>query len=138
MEERPINDHSYEQFLAEEQLMGSRCAKCDALYAPPRSICTNCYASDMRWEAMQGTGTLAAFTCIAIGPSFMASEGFGRENPYCTGAVRLAEGPRLVARIEGVDAKSPETIRIGTPMRVKYLHRGDVKARAFVAFEPCE
>jgi uncharacterized OB-fold protein len=30
MEERPFSDISYEQFLSEEKLMGSRCKKCDA------------------------------------------------------------------------------------------------------------
>jgi len=38
MEERPFSDISYEQYLKEEKLMGSRCKKCGDLFAPPRSI----------------------------------------------------------------------------------------------------
>ena len=39
----------------------------------------------------------------------MVEEGYDRNNPYCSGAVELVEGPRVVARIEGVDTLHPET-----------------------------
>ena len=137
MPQRPVNDHGYEQFLAEEKLMGCRCASCKALFVPPRSICPRCHGTDMEWEAVSGTGHLAAFTCIAIGPAFMAEEGFGRDNPYVTGVVELDEKARVVARIEGVDARHPESIAVGTPMRARFLHRGSEDApRTFLAFEP--
>jgi len=57
--------------------MGSWCEHCDEVYVPPRPICAKCRRSAMHWEEMKGTGKLAAFTCIAIGPSFMRVEGFG-------------------------------------------------------------
>ena len=123
MEARPMSDYWFEQFLNEEKLMGSRCQKCGALFVPPRSVCINCYSSKMQWEEMEGVGKLAAFTCISIGPPAMIDEGYDRDNPYCTGVVELDESPRVVARIEGVDALHPENIRIGTPLEVKFLHR---------------
>ena len=61
MEERPFSDISYELFLNEEKLMGSHCKACGTHYVPPRSICINCYRSDMKWVEMQGKGKLAAF-----------------------------------------------------------------------------
>jgi uncharacterized OB-fold protein len=79
----------------------------------------------MEWVMMKGTGTLRAFTCIAVGPPSMQEEGYGRDNPYCSGVVELDEGVKIVARIEGVDTKKPETIEIGTPLRVKFLHRNN-------------
>ena len=137
MAERPVNDHSFEQFLSEEKLMGSRCTQCNALFVPPRSVCTACYSTSMEWTETRGEGTLAAFTCIGIGPSFMAAEGYDRKNPYCTGVVELEEKARVVARIEGVDTLHPETIKVGTPMKVKFLHRGsDDSSTTFLAFEP--
>ena len=137
MEERPISDISYEQYLREEKLMGSRCTHCNALYVPPRPICVECRCGDMAWEEMSGKGKLRAFTCIAIGPSFMRAEGYDRNNPYCSGVVELDEGARVDARIEGVDAKNPESIKIGTPLRVKFLHRPeDGTSRTYLAFKP--
>ena len=91
----------------------------------------------MKWKEMKGGGTLTAFTCISIGPSFMADEGYDRENPYCTGVVELEEKARVVARIEGVDTRNPEQIKIGTPLTVKFLHRGSSdNPKTFLAFEP--
>jgi uncharacterized OB-fold protein len=137
MEARPFNDISYEQFLSEEKLMGSRCKECGVLSVPPRSICTKCYGSEMKWVEMKGKGELAAFTCIAIGPPFMIKEGYDRKHPYVCGVVELQEGVRVVARIEGVDGSQPETIKIGTPLRVEFLRRreGD-SSTTFLAFRP--
>jgi uncharacterized OB-fold protein len=137
MEERPFNDISYERFLSEEKLMGSRCQKCGTLAVPPRSICIKCYGSEMEWVEMNGKGKLAAFTSIAIGPPFMIKEGYDRKHPYVSGVVELEEGTRVVARIEGVDASKPETIKIGTPLRVMFLHRGEgANSATFLAFRP--
>jgi uncharacterized OB-fold protein len=137
MEERPFSDISYAKFLAEEKLMGSRCAHCDALYVPPRPICICCHHGDMQWEEMLGRGKLAAFTCIGIGPAFMIAEGFNRRNPYCSGVIALDEGVRVDARIEGVDPNNPETIKVGMPLTVKFLHRqlGN-QAKTYLAFAP--
>ena len=72
---------------------------------------------------MQGTGKLAAFTCIAIGPPFMIEQGFDRNNPYCSAVIELAEGPRVVARVEGVDARQPEEIRVGMRLVARFAQR---------------
>lgn len=137
MEEKHFSDISYEQFLNEEKLMGSRCKQCGAFYVPPRPICIKCYASEMEWVQTKGKGKLAAFTCIAVGPPFMMEEGYDRTRPYVSGVVELEEGARVVARIEGVDGSKPETIKIGTPLRVEFLHRGEGEDSAtFLAFRP--
>ena len=137
MEERPFSDISYEQFLSEEKLMGSRCKKCDARYVPPRSICVKCYSSDMEWVEMKGKGRLAAFTCITVAPPFMMVQGYNRKNPYISGVVELEEGGRVDARIEGIDPAKPEEIKVGTPLKAKYLHKqvGE-KKETYLAFEP--
>jgi uncharacterized OB-fold protein len=86
---------------------------------------------------MKGNGELAAFTCIAIGPPFMIKEGYDRKHPYVSGVVELEGGARVVARIEGVDGNEPETIRIGTPLKVEFLHRGEAEnPMTFLAFRP--
>jgi uncharacterized OB-fold protein len=137
MAEIPSSDISFENFIKAEKLMGSRCRACGACYVPPRSICIKCHASDMQWVQMKGRGRLAAFTCISIPPPFMMAQGYHRKNPYCTGVVELEEGARVDARIEGVDAAKPEEIKVGMPLKVKFLHRnvGEKKTTG-LAFEP--
>jgi len=137
MEERPFSDISYYQFLNEERLMGSKCKACGQLYVPPRHFCSECHGNDMEWHEFKGEGELAAYTCIFVGPPWMVEQGYDRKNPYCTGVVKLEEGPRIVARIEGVDAGKPEEINIGTPLEVEYLHRGEgEEMRTSLAFRP--
>jgi len=137
MEERPLSDITYYQFIDEEKLMGSKCKECGQLYVPPRHFCIECHSSDMEWHRMEGKGELAAFTCIFIGPPFMVEQGFDRKNPYCTGVVKLEEGPRVVARIEGVDAGDPESIKVGTPLEVEFLHRAEGEEEVVtLAFRP--
>ena len=137
MEQRPISDIVYDQYLAEEKLMGTRCEKCDTLYVPPRPICPECGGGHMRWVDMSGAGKLAGFTLISIGPSFMREEGYDRKNPYFVGVVELDEGARVDARIEGFDPGAPDAIKIGTPVKAKFLHRGtEMEPRTFLAFEP--
>jgi len=136
MEEKPFSDFIYEQFLNEEKLMGSRCKKCGALFSPPRPICIKCNANEMDWVEMKGEGKLVAFTTIAVGTPLMIEEGYDREHSYCTGVVELEEGARTVARIEGVNTGMPETIKIGTPLTVQFLHRGEgEKMKTFLAFK---
>ena len=137
MAEKPINDYGFEQFLNEGKLMGSRCNVCGMLYVPPRSLCPQCRRSDMEWAEMAGEGTLVAFTSISIGTPAMIKEGCDRNNPYCSGAVELVEGARVVARIEGVDSLHPETIEVGMPLRVKFLNKGtDDNRTTVLAFSP--
>lgn len=137
MAERPFSDISYQQFLQEEKLMGSKCQKCGALYAPPRPICIKCHGTQMQWIEMKGKGKLAAFTCIAVGPPFMIKEGYDRKRPYISGVVALEEGVKVDARIEGFDSTKPETIKIGTPVVARFLHRGEGENRkTFLAFSP--
>ena len=137
METRLINDVSYEAYLKEGKLMGTTCRSCGARFLPPMPICTECHKPEMDWDEVGGKGKLVSFTCIAVAPPSMKEEGFDRNNPYCLGVVELDEGVRVVARIQGVDARHPETIRIGTPLRKTILHRGEGEhARAVLAFEP--
>jgi uncharacterized OB-fold protein len=91
----------------------------------------------MGWVELKGKGKLATFTCIRVGPPWMVEQGYDRNHPYCSGVVELEEGVKIDARIEGVDATKPETIKIGMPLAVAYLHHGEgEKMETFLAFKP--
>jgi uncharacterized OB-fold protein len=66
----------------------------------------------------------------------MLEAGYGRENPYCTGIVQLDEGPSISAQILGVDVKNPAGIKIGMPLTIDFVERGEEEAqRTFLAFK---
>jgi uncharacterized OB-fold protein len=137
MEGRPFNDTSYEQFLNERKIMGSKCKKCGALALPPRPICVSCLGSEMEWVQFKGTGSMAAFTSIVVAPPYMVKEGFDRNNPYVVGVIELDEGVKAVARIVGVDPKNPGQIRVGTPLKAEFPEKGVGSGKgAFLTFKP--
>ena len=137
MSELPISDHSYQCYLNRGKLMGVRCASCGKFFVPPQAVCSACNGTALSWTPAKGTGKLVAFTCIAVGPASMVAEGFGPDNPYCTGVIELDEKTRVVARIEGVDAQNPESIKIGLPLQAVFQPRGDRDDReAILIFKP--
>ncbi|MFC2066379.1 Zn-ribbon domain-containing OB-fold protein [Chloroflexota bacterium] len=137
MEERPISTQSFHKFLNENKLMGSKCKKCGTVYSPPRPICLSCRSDEMGWVELKGKGKLLTFTSIYVGPPSMVAQGYNRTNPYCSGVVGLEEGVNIDARIEGVDANNPETIKIGMPLTVDFLHHGEgEQMETYLAFRP--
>lgn len=137
MSKKPFTRASFIEFLVDGRLTGSRCESCGRVHVPPRPLCPTCHGDEMAWIEMEGRGQLVAFTTVHIGPKMMIEQGYDRKNPYCTGIVELAEGPRISARIRGVDAKQPEAIEIGTPVVFQPPGRAESgERRAFVAFRP--
>jgi uncharacterized OB-fold protein len=108
---------SFNAYLVEDKkLVGVRCRSCGVLSPEPRPMCRSCHGRDMEWLEFSGKATLSTFTSISIVPVSMANKGYGRDNPYCTGIVTLEEGPRISARITGVDAQNPQNIKPGIDM----------------------
>ncbi|MFC1934920.1 Zn-ribbon domain-containing OB-fold protein [Chloroflexota bacterium] len=137
MEERPFSDISYHQFLSEEKIMGSKCKKCGALYAPPRPICIKCRGIEMQWVEMRGKGKLVAFTCIAVVTPVMTKAGYDKQHPYVVGVVELEEGVKVDAHIKGIDGTKPEAIKIGTPLVVEFPHSSKGKdSQIILTFRP--
>jgi uncharacterized OB-fold protein len=133
MSDRPFTAAAFDQFLSESKLMASRCTSCGAVHLPPRAICPTCFGETLAWIETTGRGALAAYTAIAIGPAAMQAAGYTRENPYVSGLVTLEEGPTISALILGVDARHPESIRIGQPLVAGYEPIG---GRTVLAFRP--
>jgi uncharacterized OB-fold protein len=53
------------------------------------------------------------------------------------GVVELEEGLKVVARITGLDARKPEQIKVGTPLKVEFIHTGEGSNRkTILAFKP--
>lgn len=125
VEQREFTASSFNKYLGEKKLMGSKCKKCGALYLPPRPLCAACQSNDMEWFEFSGKGKIAAFTAVAVAPTVMLNQGLGRNNPYVSGVVLTAEGPGISARITGVDGKKPETIKVGTPVHMEVLERAE-------------
>ena len=137
MSENEFTSTAYNKFLNEHKLMGTRCRADGRVYLPPRPIAPDTQSQEIEWIELSGRGKLAAFTIIYIAPSAMIAAGYDRKNPYCVGVVELAEGSKVSAQIMGVDVLHQEQIKIGMPLKAKFVERGEGEAKkTFLAFEP--
>ncbi len=122
---RPFNHTGFNQLLAEQKLMAARCTACGEIYLPPRPLCPRCYHSEMEWIELSGEGQLEGYTLVYVGLPAMTAEGYSRQKPYCSGVVRLKEGPAVAAQIVGEDGALPEPIQVGMPLCAVFLERGN-------------
>jgi uncharacterized protein len=120
---------SFYEYLANHQLMGSRCVCDGETYLPPRAFCPHCAKQDMQWMEYSGKGKLLSFTVVYIGPAAMISAGFDRKKPYCVGIVELEEGPRISAMITGIDPLQPAAVPLGCPVTLDIQDLGPEGAR---------
>lgn len=128
---------AFSSFLNEHRLMASIDTKSDAIFLPPRPLNPANFSTEMEWKELSGKGVLEGYTIVYIAPTAMLEAGYSRKNPYCVGVVKTEEGPMISALILGVDPLQPESIRIGTPLKVKFIDRGEGDSqKTFLAFEP--
>lgn len=135
--DKELTLQNYLEYITSKKLMGSKCEDCGELYVPVRSLCTKCNSPNLQWVEMSGNGELAAFTCITVGTPYFIEKGYDRKKPYCFSVIKLDEGPMVSAQLVGVDESKPDTIKIGTPVKVKFLET-EIKGESKIdlGFEP--
>jgi len=136
-EEKEFTIQNYLEFIQNKKLMGSKCKDCSTMYVPVRKLCTACNSLNMEWIPLSGKGELAAFTSITVGTPYFIELGYDRNRPYCFSVIKLEEGPMVSAQLVGVDESKPDNIKIGTPLKVKFLEnelKGETKID--LGFEP--
>jgi len=137
MTENSLNSKEFQQAIAQDLLIGSRCLTCGNISIPQRQICPRCHSDKAERIQTSGRGSLAAFTVIYVPPTSMAEAGYNAKNPYCVGIVNLEEGARISAQIVGLDLSDPSAIKIGLPLKQTFVVRGEGdSAKKFLAFEP--
>ena len=95
------------------ELWVQRCGGCGALRFPARALCSECLASGADWVQVSGRGEIFSFNVMHQ----VYHPGFAAEVPYAVVVVQLAEGPKLLSNLVGVD---PHAIRIGMPVQVVF------------------
>ncbi|MEJ2037617.1 MAG: Zn-ribbon domain-containing OB-fold protein [Desulfosarcinaceae bacterium] len=102
-----IND--FIDYLEKGKVMGTRCKACGQVFFPPRADCCQCFASDMEWFEVTGSGTLATYTHLAYAPV-----GFEQDLPYSLAVLDYGDY-RVFGRLAAdVDMDS---LRVGQKMQ---------------------
>jgi len=114
-------EQQYEAFLAEGRFMLLRSRQSGRCFWFPRVAEPGTGSTDLEWVAASGAGTVYSTTVI-------------RQKPptpnYNLALIDLAEGPRLMSRVDGIP---PEDVRIGMAVRAKIVREGE---RPILVFEP--
>ena len=92
------------------------CLACDAPFFYPRTLCPRCGSRELEWRRASGRGTLHAF-CIQHATPLPE---FRDLVPFVTALVELAEGPRMMSRLVGVDP-DPAVVRCEMPLVVDFV-----------------
>lgn len=109
----------WDEALAQGRLLLQRPLTGGPAIFPPREFAPGT-GEALEWVEASGHGTVYSATWVQRKPP---------EPPYNVVLVDLAEGARMMARVVGV---SPETLRIGMPVRAR-IAEGPV-----VVFDPVE
>jgi hypothetical protein len=95
------------------ELRVQRCQGCGALRFPARAVCSQCLSAESEWVPVSGRGEIYSFNVMHQ----VYHPGFAAAVPYAVVLVQLAEGPRMISNVVGVD---PHALRIGLPVRVVF------------------
>ncbi|HEY8467006.1 MAG TPA: OB-fold domain-containing protein [Solirubrobacterales bacterium] len=95
----------YARRIAEGELPYQRCDACGEAVFFPRVVCPHCGSTELEWQQSEGRGTVYSATTI-----------YSRSrDPYTVALVDMAEGFRLMTRIEDAVPGQPP---IGEQVRV--------------------
>jgi uncharacterized OB-fold protein len=125
--EAPVDDLAADFFAWHRrgELRLQRCPACTTYLHPPRLLCPTCLAGTLEWAPVSGQGTV--FSWIVTHRALTSAT--AALGVYVSALVELAEGPRLLTRLVGVE---PDEVRAGLPVSVAYEpDPGDVVRAVF-------
>lgn len=120
--EGPGPENTFRTALADGKFLIQRCEACAAHVFYPRALCPVCGSPKLACLEASGAGEVYSTTTIRQAPD--------KGGDYNLSMVTLAEGPRLMTQIVGID---PSDVRIGMSVRAVIRKAGESPA---VFFEP--
>jgi uncharacterized protein len=103
----------YWEAARQGRLLIAECVACGKVHHYPRPFCPFCWSEDVQPVQASGTGTLYTYSTVYVND--LAP--FRDRLPYVAAIVELAEGPRLMTTIEGVE---PERLEVGMAVTVVF------------------
>jgi len=111
----------YLAFLEEGRFMLQRSRASGAFHFFPRVAAPLTGDTDLEWVEASGRGTVHATTAVHRRPPAA---------PYNVALIDLAEGPRLMSRVDGIPA---EDVQIGMAVKAKIVRE---EGQPLLVFEP--
>jgi uncharacterized protein len=109
-----------------DELAIQRCVPCSTFYFYPRPFCPHCQSDQVEWRTVSGEATLYSYVIVS-----QPIPGFESDVPYVLAVVTLAEGPRMMTNIVGVDPV-PEQLELDMELKAVFEWQGAWKVPRFV------
>lgn len=106
-------EQEYFEFLKAGKLMIQQCEDTGEFIFYPRVIAPRSGSARLKWVQVSGNATVHAATVMR--PK-------APEPPYNVVMVELAEGPRMISRVE---MRDPTAVKIGMKVRARIVNNGD-------------
>lgn len=119
--EGPGPDAVYREALLAGRFQIQACRDCGQYSFPPRVFCKHCGSGALEWKPASGKGTVYATSAVRNRPD--------RGGDHNVSLVELAEGPRLLTRVDG---PGPAEVAIGTAVTARIVVENEVP---FVVFD---
>jgi len=110
---QPGPEHLYKEKLAQGRFEIQKCGACGKHVYYPRVICPHCGADKLDWVTASGSGVVYSTTVVRRKPE--------AGGDYNVALVDLAEGPRMMSRVAGVD---PAAVKIGMKVKARVADDG--------------
>ncbi|MEW4982545.1 MAG: OB-fold domain-containing protein [Cycloclasticus sp.] len=120
----PGPDQIYSDFLKNDVFSLPKCQDCHEFHFFPRVVCPHCGSFNLEWQPVSGRGEVYSTTTIRRKPE--------RGGNYNVCHVTLAEGPRLMSRVEGIDSLD---VKIGDQVTAVINKDEDAP---FIVFTPAQ
>ena len=104
----PGPDEIWRSALAEGRFMLQQCRQCGACRFPPALVCRDCGSPDLVWKEASGHGAVYSATTVRE-----------REGNYNVALIDLAEGARMMSRVEGI---APDAVHIEMKVEARIVH----------------
>tara|TARA_B100000315_G_scaffold199522_1_gene191398 strand:+ start:1503 stop:1943 length:441 start_codon:yes stop_codon:yes gene_type:complete len=117
-------DAEFHRRLTAGEFCLQKCRSCGSHIFFPRAICPECGADELDWVAATGAGTVYSTSVIRQKPE--------RGGDYNYAIIDLAEGPRMVSRVENIP---PEEVAIDMKVTARIITDED---RPYIVFDPAD
>jgi uncharacterized OB-fold protein len=117
-------DAEFRAFLVEGRFMVQRSKSSGVHVFYPRAVAPGTGARDLEWVPASGRGVVYSTTVVRKKPP---------EPSYNVALIDLAEGPRMMSRVEGLD---PAAVAIGMAVQARIVDQDGEPVVVFDTVEP--
>lgn len=114
-----------------KKILGTKCAKCNRVYVPPRKACPDCFSENSEWVELPDEGTLVAFT---VARRQLAS--LPKKVPVIYGLIRLDGAD--TGLLHFIDEVDPVDLKIGMRVKARYADERKATIRDIEYFRPAQ